>query len=141
LDSLFDDVLVLGNCALLHIIATCTVHQKGKTNLDLLEQEIVIGSGISWAICKFTPCSRQITLPALHHSVFYRPDALSAHPANSVKALKAKKRMEYEVGGSKPRSSSKRTWREVVQKDGQAHNLNREDAVLRTRWRKLTKDG
>jgi len=27
-------------------------HQKGKTNLDLLEQEIVSGSGISWAICK-----------------------------------------------------------------------------------------
>jgi len=26
--------------------------QKGKTNLDLLEQEIVSGSGISWAICK-----------------------------------------------------------------------------------------
>jgi len=28
-------------------------HQKGKTNLDLLEQEIVSGSGISWAICKY----------------------------------------------------------------------------------------
>ena len=27
-------------------------HQKVKTNLDLLEQEIVSGSGISWAICK-----------------------------------------------------------------------------------------
>jgi len=26
-------------------------HQKGKTNLDLLEQETVSGSGISWAIC------------------------------------------------------------------------------------------
>jgi len=25
-------------------------HQKGKTNLDLLEQEIVSGSGVSWAI-------------------------------------------------------------------------------------------
>jgi len=24
-------------------------YQKGKTNLDLLEQEIVSGSGISWA--------------------------------------------------------------------------------------------
>jgi len=29
-----------------------SLHQKGKTNLDLLEQEIVSGSGISWAICK-----------------------------------------------------------------------------------------
>ena len=27
-------------------------YQKGKTNLDLLEQEIVSGSGIGWAICK-----------------------------------------------------------------------------------------
>ena len=30
-------------------------HQKGKTNLDLLEQEIVSGSGISWTICKSAP--------------------------------------------------------------------------------------
>jgi len=36
------------------------------------------GSGISWAICKSAPRSRQITTPAPHHSVFYRPDALLA---------------------------------------------------------------
>ena len=36
------------------------------------------GSGISWAICKSAPCSRQITTPALHYSSFYRPDALPA---------------------------------------------------------------
>ena len=36
------------------------------------------GSGISWAICKSAPCSRQITMLAPHHSVFYRPDALPA---------------------------------------------------------------
>jgi len=30
-------------------------YQKGKTNLDLLEQEIVSDSGISWAICKSAP--------------------------------------------------------------------------------------
>jgi len=30
-------------------------YQEGKTNLDLLEQEIVSGSGISWAICKSAP--------------------------------------------------------------------------------------
>jgi len=33
-------------------------NQKGKTNLDLLEQEIVSGSGISWAICKSAPHPR-----------------------------------------------------------------------------------
>ena len=36
------------------------------------------GSGISWAMCKSAPRSRQITTPAPHHSVFYRPDALPA---------------------------------------------------------------
>jgi len=44
-------------------------YQKGKTNLDLLEQEIMSGSGISWAICKSTPRPRQITMPGRHHSV------------------------------------------------------------------------
>ena len=53
-------------------------YQKGKTSLDLLEQEIVSGSGISWAICKSAPRPRQITTPTSHHSVFYRPDALPA---------------------------------------------------------------
>ena len=38
----------------------------------------MIGSGISLAICKSVPCSRQITMPAPHHSVFYKPDALPA---------------------------------------------------------------
>ena len=36
------------------------------------------GSGISWAICKSAPRSRQITTPAPHRSLFYRPDALPA---------------------------------------------------------------
>jgi len=51
---------------------------KGKTNPDLLEQETAMSSGIIWAICIYTPRSRQITMPASHHSVFYRPDALPA---------------------------------------------------------------
>ena len=33
-------------------------HQKDKTHLDLLEQEIVSGSGISWAICRSAPHPR-----------------------------------------------------------------------------------
>jgi len=47
-----------------------------KTSLDLLEQEIVSGSGIRWAICKSAPYPRPITMPAFHHSAFYMPDAL-----------------------------------------------------------------
>ena len=44
-------------------------YQKGKTSRDfLLKQETVSGSGISWAICKSAPCSKQIITPAPHHS-------------------------------------------------------------------------
>jgi len=55
-------------------------YQKGtvKPIWILLKQETVSGSGVSWAICKSAHRSRQITMPAPHHSVFYRPDALSA---------------------------------------------------------------
>jgi len=52
--------------------------RKVKPIWILLEQEIVSGSDISWAICKSAPSARQITTPAPHHSVFYRPDALPA---------------------------------------------------------------
>ena len=52
--------------------------RKVKPVLILLKQETVSGSGISWAICKSAPRSRQITMPATHHSVFYGPDALPA---------------------------------------------------------------
>jgi len=50
-----------------------------------------------------------------------------------------KKCMEYEVEGSRPRDRP--TWREFVQKDCQARNLNREDAMDRSRWKKLIKIG
>ena len=52
--------------------------RKVKPIWILLKQETVSGSGIIWAICKSAPRSRQITTPAPHHSVFYRPDALPA---------------------------------------------------------------
>ena len=49
-----------------------------------LKQETVSGSGISWPMCKSAPRSRRITMPAPHHSVFYRPNALpAAKPAAS----------------------------------------------------------
>ena len=53
-------------------------YQKVKPIWILLKQETVSGSSISWAICKFAPRSIQTTIPAPHHSVFYRPDALPA---------------------------------------------------------------
>jgi len=53
-------------------------YQKGKTIWILLKQEAVSGSGISWAICKSARRCRQITTPAPHRLVVYRPDALPA---------------------------------------------------------------
>ena len=46
---------------------------SGTTNQDFTEardRETVSGSGISWDICKSATRSRQITMPAPHHSVF-----------------------------------------------------------------------
>ena len=52
--------------------------RKVKPIWILLKQQTVSGSGISWAVCKSAPLSREITTPAPYHSVFYRPDALPA---------------------------------------------------------------
>jgi len=51
-----------------------------------------------------------------------------------------KKCMEYEIEGLRPRGRPKRTWREVVEKDSEARKLNKEDAVDRSKRRKLIKD-
>jgi len=63
-------------------------YQKVKTNVDLLQQETVSGCGISWAIYKSALRSRQITMPAPHHSVFLQARCPSCCPTNSVRALK-----------------------------------------------------
>ena len=51
-----------------------------------------------------------------------------------------KKHTEYEVEGSRPRGRPTMTWREIVERDCQACQLNKEDAVDCSRWRKLIKD-
>jgi len=45
--------------------------RKVKPIWILLKQETVSGSGISWAICKYAPHSRQITMQAPHDSVYF----------------------------------------------------------------------
>jgi len=45
----------------------------------LMKQETVSGSGISWAICRPAPHSRQITTPAPHHSDFTALKASAAY--------------------------------------------------------------
>jgi len=61
-------------------------YQKGKTNLDFTKAK---DSGISWAVSKSAPRSRQITMPAPHRFSFLQARCPSYHPTNSVKALKA----------------------------------------------------
>jgi len=51
-----------------------------------------------------------------------------------------KKCMEYEVEGVRPRDRPKKTSREIVEKDCQACQLNTEDAVDCTRWKKQRRD-
>jgi len=51
-----------------------------------------------------------------------------------------KKCMVYEVEGPRPRGRPKRTWTEVVEKDCRAHELNKEDAMDRSKGSKLIKD-
>ena len=63
--------------------------RKVKPIWILLKQETVSRSGISWAICKSAPCSRQITMPAPPPLRFLQARCLSCRPTNSVKALKA----------------------------------------------------
>ena len=79
-------LLVMGMFAIAHIRLTALFpglpRWAGTRKVEpiwiLLKQETVSGCGISWARCKSAPSSRQITTPASHHSVFYRPDALPA---------------------------------------------------------------
>ena len=70
----------------------------------LLKHVTVSGSGISSAVCKSAPRSRQITTPAPHHSVFLQAGCPSCRPTNSVKALKAsyppKLDVDYIAGGT-----------------------------------------
>ena len=53
-----------------------------------------------------------------------------------------KKCMEYEVKGRRPKGRLKRSCdlREIVEKGCQARKLNREDAMCRSRWKKMIKD-
>ena len=59
--------------------------RKVKPIWILVKQETVSGSGISWAICKSAPCSRQTTTPAPHR--FLQAGCPCCRPTNSVKAL------------------------------------------------------
>ena len=52
-----------------------------------MKQETASGSGVSCAMCKFAPRSRQITMPAPQNSVFYRLDDLPVTQATASKSI------------------------------------------------------
>ena len=85
-------------------------YQKGKTNLHFTE---VSGSGVSWAICKSAPRSRQITTPAPHHSVFtgrmpFLPPNQQRQSTEGTKTLKQLyKKSHYSVPHNNDHESSK----------------------------------
>jgi len=62
----------------------------------------VSGSGISCAICKSAPRSRQIAMPAPHHFVFYRPDALPAAQPTASKHWRPKHTHTHPFNGPFP---------------------------------------
>ena len=64
--------------------------RRAKPIWILLKQKTVSGSGISWAICKSAPRPRQMSMPAPHHSVFYRLDALPAAQPTASKHWRPK---------------------------------------------------
>ena len=51
--------------------------------------------GISWAKYKSAPRRREIPTPAPHHSIFYRPDALSATKPTASKQWRHTNRKSY----------------------------------------------
>jgi len=52
-------------------------YQKGKTNLDFTEARDSVWQWHQLGHMQSAPCSRQITVPAPHHSVFYNQQCQS----------------------------------------------------------------
>jgi len=75
--------------------------RKGKTNLDLLEQEIVSGSGICWAICNAyslrplarSPLAGDTWVHLIPHST--HPQSSSLHGAVKAGSLSKIRRELY----------------------------------------------
>ena len=51
-----------------------------------------------------------------------------------------RKYMECGVEGARPRGGPKRAWREIVERDCQAHGTNREEDMDHDRWRRQIRD-
>ena len=85
-ECLIQSLLVLGVARYTHTRLTALFPglpgwagtRKVKPIWILLKQETVSGGGISWSYASLHFAPDRITTPAPHHSVFYRPNAISA---------------------------------------------------------------
>ena len=82
-------------------------YQKGKTNLDFTGARESEWQWHQLGTCKSAPHSRQITTPAPHHSVFYRPDALPAAQPTASK--------HWRPGGGRTKMSNQITFIMILQ--------------------------
>ena len=83
------------------------------------------GSGISWAICKSAPRSRQITTPATHQWVFYRSDALPAAQPTASKHWRYNWLFRCaKIGKTKPDQLCGNYWMVCIK-----HGLNRPNKI------------
>ena len=87
--------------------------RKVKPIWILLKQETVSGSGISWDICKSATHSRQITMPAPHHSVFYLPNTLPATQPTASKHWRHIHRMDGGMRKLKRTAATALAWCET----------------------------
>ena len=72
-------------------------YQKGKTNLDFTEARDSEWQWNPLGYVQVCTRSRQITTPAPHHSVFYRPDALPAAQPTVSKRWRHQKWKEHKA--------------------------------------------
>ena len=98
-------LLILLPLLLLHLFSgLCSMtywvsrYQKDKSFWILLKLRWKSGIGICWTICKsFASCSRQTTIPVLHQSVIYGPDAF-AFPATQPQLKSIEGKQWYNTG-------------------------------------------
>ena len=120
--------------------AHCYLRPQMTVNLVYLRSHYELkftGQTYKWLTIKSRAVISRQNIGAVlchHHNsvgLYYLLRSKSGFISDAASASDMKKCMEYEVEGSRPRGRPKRTWKEVVQKDCQARNLNKEDAMDR----------
>ena len=137
------------SCVVPLLLALVVVASTDNTLHYAVREEIAVGSAIADIVTDAGLHVYGVEVGALCDSCALEPVLMLqrnrlrwyGHVLREADTDWVKKCMQYETEGSRPRGRPKRKWREVVQRDCQARNWNREDAVDRSRWKKLIKVG